>query len=278
MFAMADEPAPAVWLNGALLPARQARIDPGDRGFTLGDGLFETIRAEGGIPRHLALHLARLRSGAAQLDIGISLDDRALEAALMATLASNRLTDQAVLRLTLSRGTGLRGIAPPPNPTPTLLITAAAFAEPPATVTAIICRSTRRNERSPLAAIKSLNVLDGIMARQEAGRRGAEDAILLNTKDDLAEATGSNIFLLGEGGWLTPRVQDGALPGTLRARILTSGAASEARLTEADLLAARTICLGNALGVRAVAMLDGQDTDIQPQAVATLRAALHRPE
>jgi branched-chain amino acid aminotransferase len=275
---MPDEPALLVWLDGALLPSRLARIDPADRGFTLGDGLFETIRAQGGIPRHLPLHLARLRSGAARLDIGISLDDRGLEAALMNTLAANGLTDQAVLRLTLSRGPGPRGIAPPIHPKATLLITAATFTEPPATVTAVICRSTRRNERSPLAAIKSLNVLDAIIARHEAGTRGAEDAILLNTKDDLAEATGSNIFLLMDGRWLTPRVQDGALPGTLRARILTCNAASEARLTEADLLSARSICLGNALGVRAVSALDGRGIDIQPEAVATLRAILHRPE
>jgi branched-chain amino acid aminotransferase len=275
---MPDEPALLVWLDGALLPAGLARIDPGDRGFTLGDGLFETIRAESGIPRHLPLHLARLRSGAARLNIGISLDDRGLEAALVNTLAANRLTDQAVLRLTLSRGPGARGIAPPTHPKPTLLITAATFTEPPATVTAIICRSTRRNERSPLAAIKSLNVLDAIIARHEAGKQAAEDAILLNTKDDLAEATGSNIFLLMDGRWLTPRVQDGALPGTLRARILACNAASEARLTEADLLSARSICLGNALGVRAVSALDGRGIDIQPEAVATLRAILHRPE
>ncbi len=269
---------PLVCLNGAVLPAGLARIDPTDRGFTLGDGLFETIRAERGTPRHLPLHLARLRSGAAALGIGIALDDRGLEAALMQTLAANGLTDQAVLRLTLSRGPGARGIAPPPNPTPTVLITAAAFVEPPATVTAIICRSTRRNERSPLAAIKSLNFLDAIIARREASARSAEDAILLNTRDDLAEATGSNIFLLMDGRWLTPRVEDGALPGTLRARILASGAACEARLTEADLLSARSICLGNALGVRAVSALDGRGVGIQADAVAALRVILHRPE
>ncbi len=77
-----------LWLNGALLPAAEARIDPADRGFTLGDGIFETIRADGGVPAHLPRHLARLRAGAAVLGIDIAFSDLALMDALIAVGAA----------------------------------------------------------------------------------------------------------------------------------------------------------------------------------------------
>src|ERR1700727_1295293 len=102
-----------LWLNGALVPASVARIDPADRGLTLGDGLFETLRAQGGLPCHAALHLARLRKGAGVLGIDVPLDDARIVAAFGEVLAANGLSE-AVLRLTLTRGVGPRGIAPSP--------------------------------------------------------------------------------------------------------------------------------------------------------------------
>ncbi len=201
-----------IWLNGALLPAKQARIDPSDRGLTLGDGLFETIRVAGGVPLHVQRHLTRLRHGAEQLGIIPPLDDAEILAAFTQTLAANAL-EEAVLRLTLTRGVGPRGVAPPANARPTLLITAASWVAPSVDLSAIICQSTRRNEFSPLAAIKSLNYLDNILARREAALRGAEDAILLNTQGNVAEATAANLFLLKNGKWLTPPVAEARSPG-----------------------------------------------------------------
>ena len=90
-----------LWLNGALLPAAEARIDPSDRGFSLGDGVFETICARQGTPRHLPRHLARLQSGLALL--GIPQPEVRFAEVMQAVLAANRLSD-AVLRLTVSRG------------------------------------------------------------------------------------------------------------------------------------------------------------------------------
>jgi branched-chain amino acid aminotransferase len=261
---------PFVWLNGALLPAAEARIDPADRGFTLADGLFETLRATQGAPRHVGLHLARLRHGAAQLGIPVAFTEATLLAACTELLAANAL-NEAVLRLTLTRGPGLRGLAPPPAVTPTLLITAAGFPPVPDTVTAIICRTTRRNEFSPLAAIKSLNYLDNIIARREAATRHAEDAILLNTQQNIAEATAANLFLLSNGTWRTPLIRDGALPGILRARLLAAGLVQEARITEADLFSADSICLGNTLSVRSVSSVDGVEININKVAANKLR-------
>jgi branched-chain amino acid aminotransferase len=271
---MSEPPDPIVWLNGALIPAGLARIGPQDRGLTLGDGLYETLRCAGGIPRFARLHLARLRRGAAVLDIAMPFDEMQILQALARTLAANRLAD-AVLRLTLTRGPGARGLMPPADAKPTLLIAASPSAKLAAETSAVICRSTRRNEHSPLAAIKSLNGLDNILARMEAAKQGAEEAILLNTQGDVAEASAANIFVLTGGKWLTPPLQDGALPGIFRSLCLARQAASECRIAAADLSSAQSICLGNALGVRAVATLDGRAIETQQTKIDALRAVLY---
>ncbi|MBA4789031.1 MAG: aminotransferase class IV, partial [Rhizobiales bacterium] len=90
-----------VWLNGALLDAQAARIAPDDRGFTLGDGVFETLRAADGALVRLDAHLARLRRGADLLGLPVPQVD--FGTALRETLAANGLSDGA-LRLTLTRG------------------------------------------------------------------------------------------------------------------------------------------------------------------------------
>jgi branched-chain amino acid aminotransferase len=79
-----------VWLNGDLADADEARIDPTDRGFTLGDGLFETIAAEAGRPRHLDRHLARLRAGAEALAIPFRPSDDVIDRAIAGLLTANR--------------------------------------------------------------------------------------------------------------------------------------------------------------------------------------------
>ncbi len=114
-----------IHLNGALVSAAEARVDPADRGLALGDGLFETIRVRDGRPLRLAAHCARLRAGADVLDLPVPVSDEALGRALEETLKANAVTD-GVLRLTLTRGPGPRGLLPPPQPRPTVLITAAA--------------------------------------------------------------------------------------------------------------------------------------------------------
>ncbi|HYC68073.1 aminotransferase class IV, partial [Brevundimonas sp.] len=98
-----------VWLNGALVDEGAARIAPTDRGLLLGDGVFETLRVEAGAPCRLERHLARLRAGAALLDLAVPLDDGAIAAAMAALLEAHGLA-AASLRLTLTRGSGPRGL------------------------------------------------------------------------------------------------------------------------------------------------------------------------
>lgn len=243
-----------VWLNGTLRDEANAVIAPGDRGFTLGDGLFETMVVRGGGILRLESHRARLAVGVGVLDLPLPpLDVAALAADL---LRANGLTD-ATLRLTITRGCGPRGVLPPAVPVPTVLLTAAPLPPPLPSAACITATVTRRNEHSPLARIKCLNYLDNILARQEAQRRGADDAILLNTAGRVAEATAATLFVVRDGRLLTPPVADGALPGVLRAAILEREG-QEAPLTPADLAVCEEAFLTSSLGLRPITLLDGR--------------------
>jgi branched-chain amino acid aminotransferase len=246
-----------LWLNGALVPAEQARIDPADRGFTLGDGVFETLAAADFRPLRLDRHLARLREGAAVLRIPVPVEDAVLAAGLAALLEANGIASGS-LRLTLARGPGPRGLALPAEPNPTLLATAAPAAPAPPPARAIIATRTRRNEFSPLARIKSLNTLDNIIARTEAAERGADEAILLNTAGQVAESSIANLFVVLDGRLVTPPVSAGALPGIRRAEILAAGGAEERVVGPEDLLRAEEAFLTSSLSLRPLIAVDGR--------------------
>ena len=246
-----------VCINGSLIEHETARIDPLDRGFTLGDGIFETIAVRRGAPKRLAAHLARLRQGADVLAIPLRDDDARLATLISETVAANRLTEAAV-RITLTRGPNARGIAPPEQALPTLVIIAGALPPEPEPARVIVASTTRRNQHSPLSRIKSLAYADNILARLEAIAAGADDAVLLNTAGDVAEGTVGNIFLLVDGGLFTPRVEDGALPGVMRADIIKLTRA-EQRVVNLDMIErASEIFFTNALGIRPVIYVGGR--------------------
>jgi branched-chain amino acid aminotransferase len=252
-----------VWLNGDLVEGGAARIDPSDRGFLLGDGLFETMRASGGVVPLLSRHLARLRTAAASLELPVPSADEAIAAACRDLLAANGL-DDAALRLTLTRGPAPRGLLPSPNVTPTLLLSSFPLGpeSPPARVA--MARGTRRNERSPVSRLKALGYLDNLLALQEARAAGADEAVLLNGAGRLAGATTANLFLV-EGGCLrTPPVGEGVLPGITRALVMELAGGLGLDCREEPLVPERLArCEGAFLtsslaGVRPVVAVDGR--------------------
>lgn len=212
-------------VNGRLVPAGAPALDPRDRGFALGDGLFETMRARAGVIPWIDRHLARLRTGAAVLSIPLPWTDAELVAHIEEVLQANRLAAAAV-RLTVSRGVpSRRGLLPEPGATPSLVVHAQPFPGYPAELhrrgMRVVTSRVRRNEHSPLAAIKSLSYLDQVLARQEAAAPGADEALLWNTAGDLVCASAANLFLIRDGRLLTPSVTSGALPGIARGLVLT---------------------------------------------------------
>ncbi len=259
-----------VWLNDGL--NRTPSIDIADRGFTLGDGLFETLTVRANQIARLPRHLERLAMGCRVLEMAFPSAD--LEQVLHAVLKANGLTDAAI-RVTLTRGPGPRGLPPPPDPRPTLLVTAGPLPPPAGPAAVIVATSTRRNEHSPLSRIKSLSYLDNVLARMEAARHGTDDALLLNSRERVVESASANLFVRLHGMVVTPPVDEGALPGTLRADILAAGAAIERPLTQDDLAQADEAALTNSLGVRPISRIGDRPLAMRDLA-RLLEASLRR--
>ncbi len=187
-----------------------------DRGLLLGDGVFDTSLVLAGTMVWRAAHVARLVAAAATL--GFAVDPARIEAAITALLMQ---TTHGTLRLTLTRGVGPRGLAPPTEAKPSLLASMtpprpqALFAPLKLHVTAI-----RRNETSPVARMKSLNYLDGVLASREALTAGCDDALFLDTRGRVACTSVGNLFVLIGDTLVTPPVEDGIVPGIARGVLL----------------------------------------------------------
>lgn len=210
-----------VYLNGSLIPRSQARISALDYGFLYGFGLFETMRAYGGQVFRLDSHLNRLARSAEILGLPIEALD--LKGAVMDTIQANKLSDARV-RITISIGEG--GMVPDPSTCtqPTVLILAGHYKPYPEQVYErgfrAVVSSIRRNSQSPLSRLKSANYLENMLAKQEARAAGVDEAICLNEKGLLAEASMSNIFLVNDGILRTPGEESGILPGITREVVL----------------------------------------------------------
>ncbi|WP_420549243.1 aminotransferase class IV [Curvivirga sp.] len=205
------------WINGELKKDSSA-IAINDRGFLLGDGLFETFYVDNGYACEVDEHLDRLNQSLNILDISCPYSKAELKHAIQSCLSANEINFGS-LRLTVSRGTGPRGLLPPNDCHSTTLITCAKghikrneFPAINLTISKI-----RRNETSPTSRLKTIGgYLDNILALKEAKDAGFDDAILLNTKDKIACTTSANIFLKIDDAWHTPPKEDGILPGIYR--------------------------------------------------------------
>jgi branched-chain amino acid aminotransferase len=196
-----------VWVNGELLPADAMHLSAFDRGFQLGDGLFETLRARGGHVPELAEHVARLRRSADGLGIELPAAlERMLLPAIAELLAAEGLggpDGDASLRITVSRGTwASRGLLPPRDETlvATVVIQAWPVVPPPADHLerglSLVASSVRRDPQNPVVTLKTTSRADYVFARLEARREGADDALFLTLSGHLSEATTANIFLV----------------------------------------------------------------------------------
>ncbi|HEV8404064.1 MAG TPA: aminotransferase class IV [Candidatus Limnocylindrales bacterium] len=247
-----------VWVDGRLLAAGATHLSVFDRGFQLGDGIFETLRVRGGHATELPEHIARLRASAAGLDIPLpdAIAER-LAAGIGDLLAAEGLDGEngdASVRITVSRGAFRgRGLLPPDETVaPTIAIQAWPVVPAPTHLLErglhLIASSVRRDPASPLATLKTTSRADFVYARLEARRAGADDALFLTIDDELSEGTSANIFLVrgatdGRTELATPSLACAILPGTTRSWLLAWGErvglrSVETRLTRADLAAA----------------------------------------
>lgn len=203
---------PAAWIEGSI------PFDASDRGLLLGDGVFDTSLVLGGRMVFRAAHLARLAAHARVL--GFDVEPSRLEAAVDGALAE-LAGGCGALRLTLTRGPGRRGLAPPSKPLPTILAVTAPLA-PGALFAPLTLHPTaiRRNETSPLSRVKSLCYGDAVMASAEAVAVGCDDALFLNGAGRVACTGAGNLFALTGKVLATPPLGDGVLDGVTRAVLL----------------------------------------------------------
>jgi branched-chain amino acid aminotransferase len=243
--------------NGRLVPAEEVRIPPDDAGFLFGDGLFETLRVDGGRPRDLAAHLDRLAAGLERLGIAPP-ESRCDLGRAVAQVAEAAPRPVARLRITISRGTAAG---------PTRLVAASPYEPPDEPAAAVLLPDSRIDSRSPLAGLKSLCYQNNRLALLQAEARGAFEALLLNEHGRLAEGSRSNLALVLPDGILTPPASEGCLPGTVRRRLLERGEIRERPLTLEDLAAADGLLLMNSLiGVLPVSRVDGRELPVGPEA------------
>jgi branched-chain amino acid aminotransferase len=205
-----------VWTNGVLLEADAARISPFDHGLLVGDGVFETVRVYDGQPFAWRRHLDRLAYSAAGL--GLTTPDRdELRAAADSVLRANKLSD-ARLRITITGGLAPLGSERDESP-PTVIVAATDVRPHPPTVDVIVVPWVR-NERGAIAGLKTISYAENVRALAFAHEHGAGEAVFANTRGELCEATGSNVFLVRDKVVVTPPPESGCLLGVTRALVL----------------------------------------------------------
>lgn len=254
----------SAYVQGRFVPAEEATVSVFDRGFILGDGLFETMRATGAVIPFWGRHLQRLLEGAADLGIPFHAESSGLSGIVTELLRRNALPE-SVVRIQLSRGRGGRGYSPGNAGPPTLVVTVhEAPTVPPGGATwRLHTASLRVQGRDPLACRKTGSRLRHILARAEAEAAGADEALLLTEDGTISEAAAANVFWLRGDAVFTPALEAGCLAGLTRSVLLTllgrdGWRCSEVLAPAAELRQAEGVFLTlSTLGIVEAVALDG---------------------
>ena len=255
-----------VWLNGKMVEQSKAAIGVHDHGLLYGDGVFEGIRVYNGRVFQGPAHLERLFRSAAAVRLKIPYTRRQLSEAMDKTIRAN---GGAYIRLVVTRGRGNLGLNPFLCSRPQVYVINDHIQLYPKALyekglSVIIARTWRTSATMLPPRVKSLNYLNNIMAKIEALDAGASEALMLNDRGNLAEATGDNVFIVKRGGLITPPTSAGILIGVTRGIVLKLAGrlgipAVEKDFRPAQLYAADECFLtGTAAEVVAVTHVDGR--------------------
>ena len=207
-----------MWLNGVLCNPQEARVSALDHGFTVGDGVFETLRVDTGVPFALTRHLVRLQYSLDRVRIdGVDLQ---VVRDGVKSLLSVSSQDVTRLRITVTSGVGPQGLRRGAGPA-TVLITASHLAPP--TQCRVVRSAYRRNERSAITGVKSMSYGENAVIAAEAAAKGADEAVLANSQGHLCEGITTNVFMERHGEILTPPLASGCLAGITRGLALEWG-------------------------------------------------------
>ncbi len=270
-----------VYLNGKIVPSKEAVVSVFDHGFLYGDGVYETMRVYDGVIFMLDEHMRRLYRSASMIGLTIPLKVDSLKISLYETLIMNSLKN-AYIRLTVSRGKGDIGLDPELCPEPTIVIIAQELKGYPRAYyekgISLIIPETRRNLKEAInPRIKSLNFLNNILAKIEAGKKDAYEAVMLNAYGKLTEGTISNVFFYKDGILCTPSTECGILGGITRGIVidlaLRNGLnAKEGEFTKKDIYSAVEVFLTNTT----FEVMPVSKVDDQIYAVGDITKLLHK--
>jgi branched-chain amino acid aminotransferase len=263
----------AAWVDGALVPPGAATVSAFDHGLTVGDGVFETMRVYRGTPFALRRHLDRLARSAAGL--GLPLPARTeVERACAEVVAAAALAE-ARLRLTVTGGPGPLGS--PRGAGPPTLVAAVAPLAPVSPAAAVALAPWPRNERGPLSGLKTTSYAENVVLLAWAWERGAEEAIVADTRGRLCEGTGANVFVVHDGRLRTPALDSGCLAGVTRELVLGCVDAKEADLSPDDLVTADEAFLTSSTReVQPIGEVDGRALPSAPGPLTAQAAAAFR--
>jgi len=257
-----------VYLNGDFVDQADAKVSVFDHGFLYGDGIFEGIRLYSGNVFKLDEHLERLEFSARAIMMDLPWTREEIAEAVCESCRVNGLGN-GYIRLIVTRGVGSLGLSPKSCVAPQLIIIADQIQLYPKEFYTeglkVITVATRRLSPAALPPmIKSLNYLNNILAKIEAGNLGYVEAFMLNEQGYVAECTGDNVFIVQHGKVFTPPVNAGSLTGITRGAVMEILAdldleLVETNLTRYDLWVARECFLtGTAAEVVPVVEIDGR--------------------
>ena len=204
------------WINGKASPVSEGAVSVIDHGFTVGDGVFETLKTVDGTPFALSRHLHRLSRSA--VGLGLPVPDLDLIRAAAAEVLAAQSYPFGALRITYTSGPGPLGSSRGDEGATVAVVSMPATPWPP--TTRIASSRWPRNERSPLAGLKTTSYAENAVCLADARTVGASEAVLANLAGNLCEGTGSNIFVVIDGKTYTPPVADGCLAGITRDLVL----------------------------------------------------------
>jgi branched-chain amino acid aminotransferase len=272
---------PLIWLDGELVPPGSAHVSIFDHGLTVGDGVFETLKAVDGVPFAMRRHLDRLRRSAVGLGLDVPCTDDVLRDAMLAVAGSS---GKALVRVRVTVTGGVAPLGSDREGAPSTVIIAAGPLEPPTESTAVVTVPWTRNERSAVAGLKTTSYAENVVALAHAKARGATEVLFANTRDELCEGTGSNVFVILGGRIVTPPLHSGCLAGVSRELVLEVSDAVEDDIPMADLARADEVFLtSTGRDVQSVHAIDGREiprgscTPLVAEAFATLVATTSDP-
>jgi len=243
------------WVNGQLVPIEQAQISVLDHGFMVADGVFETLKISGGRAFAVDRHNLRLRRSASGLGIKCPTDE-VINAAIDEIMAANPPFELGRLRITVTSGIGPLG-SDRIGGEPTLVLSVAPQPAWPATTGAVLV-PWMRNELSAIVGLKTISYAENVYALEAAHKYGFSEALSLDSKGNLSEGTGSNVFLVQGDAVVTPSVKTGLLLGITRELTLEWAKFAGVNIVERDDLRAED--LWNCDG----AFLTSSTRDVQP--------------